>query len=288
MHADHLNSSAKTTDAEGILVETKDYFPYGKPRISDSSISDRKGYIGQDYDTDTTLSYLNARYYDGERGQFTSQDIVFQNLGVDERTDAVLVNPQALNSYAYALGNPVLHSDPSGEIAPLLLVAWAVAEVGLAAWDAVDLVQTLGDNNATSTEKLTTGGLFLIGAIAPGGGYTKADNIAKNASDVGRKFDAVKQQQKMLKGIENSKAINTIKATFKTSDEVPGGTMGALRNEINTGNATKNIFHTGKARNTINRIQNIFKTESLNKVESSRLEGISNSLKSLIKNVKNQ
>ena len=64
-------------------------------------------FIGERYDAVTQLSYLNARYYDAARGQFTSQDSVFW-----EKQD--LSNPQSLNSYSYALNNPINRKDPDG------------------------------------------------------------------------------------------------------------------------------------------------------------------------------
>src|SRR3989338_7381891 len=41
----------------------------------------QRKFIGQYYDEDTELSYLNARYYDGARGQFTSQDPTHLAIG---------------------------------------------------------------------------------------------------------------------------------------------------------------------------------------------------------------
>ncbi len=38
-------------------------------------------FIGQTYDDSTTLSYLNARYYDGGNGKFISQDPVARDIG---------------------------------------------------------------------------------------------------------------------------------------------------------------------------------------------------------------
>jgi hypothetical protein len=49
-----------------------------------------------------------------------SQDPVFVNLGVDRRTAQVLRDPQQLNSYSYARGNPITLKDPTGEALPLL------------------------------------------------------------------------------------------------------------------------------------------------------------------------
>lgn len=60
------------------------------------------------------LGFLNARYYQGSRGQFLSQDPVFWELGMSQEGQTALRNPQAQNSYSYAVNNPLLFSDPSG------------------------------------------------------------------------------------------------------------------------------------------------------------------------------
>jgi len=59
------------------------------------------------------LQYLRARYYSPAQGRFISKDPFpgFQS------------QPSTLNAYAYVTNNPVLMSDPSGEIAPLLVAA---------------------------------------------------------------------------------------------------------------------------------------------------------------------
>jgi RHS repeat-associated protein len=63
-------------------------------------------YIGQ-YTDNTGLSYLNARYYNGVQGQFTSEDPVFWG-------EQNLQDPQSFNAYSYAEGNPITKSDPKG------------------------------------------------------------------------------------------------------------------------------------------------------------------------------
>ena len=56
---------------------------------------------------------LQARYYDGSKGEFLSEDPVF--LG--DPKQQVLTDPQSLNSYSYANDNPITKSDPSGKCA---------------------------------------------------------------------------------------------------------------------------------------------------------------------------
>jgi RHS repeat-associated protein len=86
------------------------YYPYGTLRQSAryTNTQETKQYLGEDYDTETQLSYLNARYYTNSRGQFNSQDPIFWS------TKQNLRSPQSLNSYSYAEGNPVAWKDPSG------------------------------------------------------------------------------------------------------------------------------------------------------------------------------
>ena len=78
IHTDHLGSTTHITDTAGQITETNEYYPYGSP-INQTGLEQRK-YIGEEYDRDTGLNYLNARYYDGNRGQFISQDPAFRDL----------------------------------------------------------------------------------------------------------------------------------------------------------------------------------------------------------------
>ncbi|MDO8742625.1 MAG: RHS repeat-associated core domain-containing protein [bacterium] len=151
-HGDHLGSTQVTTDSSGILAQTLDYYPYGSKRINQGTGTEQRQYIGQYFDTDTSLSYLNARYYEGSRGQFLSQDPVFLALGSPKLTEILtriatlpnasfrsetiggqiqqegnrrisqefLSDPQLLNAYGYARNNPLRYSDPTGEAIPLL------------------------------------------------------------------------------------------------------------------------------------------------------------------------
>src|SRR5262249_40033799 len=77
---DFLGGSNDETNASGTLTETIQYYPYGCIRIDNTFGSypgQQRKYIGQQYDSGTALSYLNARYYNGSQGQFLSEDPVF-------------------------------------------------------------------------------------------------------------------------------------------------------------------------------------------------------------------
>jgi RHS repeat-associated protein len=61
-------------------------------------------------DASVVHAFLNARYYDGSRGQFTSQDPVFLGNPTQQNLSA----PQSLNAYSYSEDNPIIKSDPTG------------------------------------------------------------------------------------------------------------------------------------------------------------------------------
>ncbi|MFA6096302.1 MAG: LamG-like jellyroll fold domain-containing protein [Candidatus Paceibacterota bacterium] len=111
---DHLTGSNIVTNSSGTVEESMDYYPYGDIRLDEkaSSFNEQRKYAGHEYDTDTGLSYMNARYYNGRIGKFVSQDPAFLNLS---QLKIQLVDPQSWNSYAYARNNPLVNIDESGQ-----------------------------------------------------------------------------------------------------------------------------------------------------------------------------
>jgi RHS repeat-associated protein len=79
-------------------------------------------YRGYNYDTETGLYYLNARYYSPEWRRFISPD------------DAVYLDPEAfngLNLYAYCNNDPVNYKDPSGCFPVLACILALTALIGM-------------------------------------------------------------------------------------------------------------------------------------------------------------
>jgi len=110
---DHLTGSNITTDSSNNQEELLDYLPFGTIRIDEqvTTYTDQIKFAGQEYDEDTGLSYMEARYYDGNIGRFISQDPVFWNFS---QIKTQLLDPQSWNSYAYARNNPLINIDPTG------------------------------------------------------------------------------------------------------------------------------------------------------------------------------
>jgi RHS repeat-associated protein len=96
-----------------------------------TTITEPRKFIGEQFDSATNLSYLNARYYNGDHGQFISQDPVARDIAMMQKMPAYMLmlnqvpdivdqtmtlsDPQLLNSYSYSRNSPVTLSDPSGK-----------------------------------------------------------------------------------------------------------------------------------------------------------------------------
>ncbi|QPC95068.1 hypothetical protein GA829_09285 [Mesorhizobium sp. INR15] len=72
LHRDHLASVRMVTDASGAIVEQTNYASYGE-RLN-SGFQTQKSYIGERFDPETGLLYLNARYMDPVLGRFVPPD----------------------------------------------------------------------------------------------------------------------------------------------------------------------------------------------------------------------
>jgi RHS repeat-associated protein len=72
LHRDHLASVRLVTDANGNLVEQTGYAAFGER--TNTAMQTQKGYIGERFDPETGLQYLNARYYDPTFGRYMPRD----------------------------------------------------------------------------------------------------------------------------------------------------------------------------------------------------------------------
>ena len=278
LHTDHLGSTSVVTDESGIMVELLDYHPYGTERISWSletgGVQTDKTYIGEYSDDETGLSYLNARYYDPGRGQFLGQDPAFLDIGVNDeifkekyerKLIQHLLDPQALNSYSYGLGNPVLNSDPEGAIAPLAAaIAWAVVEVGLSAYDAYTAYQTANDPNASALEKGLTAGGFVAGLLAPGGGYGKVTNeVFSSVSNYFQKEGVTLTQhalqrviQRADQGITPKGVVDALRSGERFIDTWHNNTVflkNGVRVSVDKDNVVRTVVSESRDLNTVDR-----------------------------------
>ncbi|MST04168.1 MAG: hypothetical protein EXS49_01190 [Candidatus Pacebacteria bacterium] len=123
LHQDHLGSTILVTDSQGKKKESTSYDAFGNI-ISDKLISgekERHKYTGHELDEDTGYTYAKARYLNTDTGRFASIDPMFWKLNKQ-----LLVDPQQQNSYSYARNNPIIFTDPTGELNVVIPGTWAV------------------------------------------------------------------------------------------------------------------------------------------------------------------
>jgi RHS repeat-associated protein len=154
---DHLSSVRKITNASGAVAEATAYKPYGKQ--TGAELTQSKTFIGEKWDAETGLMYLNARYYDPVLARFITPDD-WDPLLLDVGT----------NRYAYAGNDPVNKSDPSGHVGQFAVAA-AIAEVAATAVDIADAIGTMSDPDASFADKAMSVFGAAAGVGLPGGGY---------------------------------------------------------------------------------------------------------------------
>ncbi|GBR73871.1 protein Rhs family, partial [Candidatus Termititenax aidoneus] len=145
-HTDALGSVTAITDGDGKIIEANIYGPFGETEFSYKatlhkvnpekraellvdpflySSDNRYTYTGQEQDEFGGLIYYNARWYDAEVGRFISEDPAAANPN----------DPLSINRYIYCRNNPLIYTDPTGEIFGIddfvfILICAVVAGVG--------------------------------------------------------------------------------------------------------------------------------------------------------------
>jgi RHS repeat-associated protein len=135
LHPDWLGSPRKASNASGNVLWNESFDPFGNKM---NGVSEKVGYTGHASDSESGLTYAQARYYDPVVGRFLSPDPIRQ-----------LVD---FNLYAYVGNDPVNRTDPTGMQEKLSTVR-EHAECGAAFCD----FTWYGEGGDTTTSEPTTG-----------------------------------------------------------------------------------------------------------------------------------
>lgn len=114
-------------------------------------------YTGHVYDDSTGIYYAKARYYDSDNGRFISEDSY-----KGEINSAV-----TLNRYIYTLNNPIIYTDPSGNIVgiddAIIFLIFAVGSIVLVTY--TYLLTPAGKNAINSGAVAVYKGRVIAGKI---------------------------------------------------------------------------------------------------------------------------
>jgi len=97
---DGLGSVTSLMASNGTVAQSYTYDSFGNTTNSSGSLTNFFRYTGREFDTETGLYYLRARYLDPSTGRFINEDFL-------RLTDG-------LSHYTYALNSPANYFDPLG------------------------------------------------------------------------------------------------------------------------------------------------------------------------------
>jgi RHS repeat-associated protein len=91
---DGLKTVTSLSSSAGALAQTYTFDSFGKQTGSSGSLTNPFQYSGREFDTETNLFFLRARYYDPAIGRFLSEDPISFKGG--------------MNFYGYIRNNPTI------------------------------------------------------------------------------------------------------------------------------------------------------------------------------------
>jgi RHS repeat-associated protein len=151
------------------------------------------GYAGYQYDSETGLYYLNARYYDSKIARFLSEDTYAGDAG----------DPLSLNLYTYCSNNPIMYIDPTGH--------WAVGDNDRSAAAQAQILEATRLYNEAKQNKQSTTAAEKMANDARSGKIYYANAVS--ASDIDKTYNEVlgsKYVSQSAKSDLKSSDMNTI------------------------------------------------------------------------------
>ena len=199
-----VNSSRNT-------VASYTYDPWGKIISSSGTLADINPlrYRGYYYDSETGFYYLQSRYYDPEIGRFINADSYAS-------TDATGL--LSTNMFAYCENDPVNKSDPTGEVAPILIAMAGGALVGIAEQFMTDVIYAMVTGQPLDA-CFSSVGTYVSSAVGgamsvlPGGGVMRAFSELVLTTTIQTSIDAALAPQKYEKTTPYSEAIENVFTT---------------------------------------------------------------------------
>jgi RHS repeat-associated protein len=109
---DHLGTPRLWTDAAGNDVRKLKYYPFGKEATPSDQWNVALQFTGHERDrNDLTLATDDGDFMHARYGAPSASRLLSVDPG-----PAFLKSPQMWNRFSYALGNPLAHTDPTGEV----------------------------------------------------------------------------------------------------------------------------------------------------------------------------
>jgi len=284
------------TSGSAALCYDADFFPYGGEEDFANNCAQNYKFTGKERDSETGNDYFGARFYSSTFGRFLSPDW-------SDETDPVPYadedDPQTLNLYAYVRSNPLSATDSEGH-------ACVSTDGGKTFHDDDSGGETCAQandpaNNNTSSAEVSACYYCLSNLLhkptaeetqqmdeAIANGQIKFDEgtLPIGPGDLealGELENLLEDLQSGLKPTAESPVLQKIiDQLFKTTDKVPGGTAGAVRQELESGEAVGEKFHSIKAAERARQLEKLVNTGTLSAKDTSLATAIMQDLRNAL------
>ena len=201
----------RIVDSSRNVVASYTYDPWGKIISSSGTLADINPlrYRGYYYDSEKGFYYLQSRYYDPEIGRFINADSYAS-------TDATGL--LSTNMFAYCENDPVNKSDPTGEVAPILIAMAGGALVGIAEQFMTDVIYAMVTGQPLDA-CFSSVGTYVSSAVGgamsvlPGGGVMRAFSELVLTTTIQTSIDAALAPQKYEATTPYSEAVENVFTT---------------------------------------------------------------------------
>jgi RHS repeat-associated protein len=290
---DHLGSARAILDGNGNVLQDKDYYPFGGTvaGMSSNTTANPYQFIGKYHDDESGLDYFGARYNSSNIGRFLSPDDASDqspenpqswNLYSYTRNNPVTHTDQD--------GHSVTVCDNNGQCNNVSNDAYTAAQQGNNSGLNVPTLNQVGSNGNGSGQfnstAITDSNGNTVGTAtyhSDGGadyyansvGINQLSNTSQGVKAVTGTYAAVYGVvgaavagpavastayrfilQRLALSATSPALLAAINKLYQEQDEVSGGTAGAVRNEVMTGEYI-NGGHSIKAGEMINRLNNL-------------------------------
>jgi len=221
-----------------------------------------------------------------------NKDQVKQITGNDQQI--VLSDPQQLNSYSYSENNPIIKSDPSGNISlvPPQVQVLQKALTGMQQWFSTFSNRPAISNGTNQTKEALQINQkendqmmsLAMGFIAPDEGM--ASSITPEAVEKIIQGTGAEVRNNLMKYAQNEKLGNIIKNLFQDTDRLSGGTAGAIEHTANTGEMVGDSNHIIKGRESLNGLNKVLNNPAISQNDYHVANGLVNQIINALKKVK--
>jgi RHS repeat-associated protein len=228
-HANGHGDVVALTDATGAVVDHYRYDPWGRVLSASESIPNPYRYAGYRYDQATGLYQLWNRYYSPSTFRFLTKDPYPGDT----------TSPATMNGYAYCLGNPTSHSDPTGLFVdggvisiPVALIFTAAVAAALC-MESPEAQRGMGETLEGISGQVQKAWNESVPAI--GKGIQDCVNAAKSGSAKAREAEQIRRATRGMSETQREafkQILHDMKRGQRNDENLDPSTLEDIRNEV--------------------------------------------------------